>query len=249
MRNKTQPEEKKGTASWLISFADMVTLLLSFFIMLQAFASVRDPELFGLGQGGFKRAISGLGLPDWLFGTQEKVEQGHIDRKGPMEEDLDNDYPLDVIDAKDEKIRKLYQQLSRLRNVKADDQWGEPARWLATPIRFEPDQAALQDAAKTYLTGFASDLRQYGGAGAARISIVGLAPDAATPRDRWTLSARRAIAVEAFLTDILAEELAGGAMQIDSWGGGLGKHWYGDASDQAQQAFVVLALMQSQAEE
>lgn len=42
--------EKKGTPAWLISFTDMITLLLSFFILLQAFSTTRDPELFQRGR-------------------------------------------------------------------------------------------------------------------------------------------------------------------------------------------------------
>ena len=249
MRNKPKTEQKKGNPSWLVSFADMVTLLLSFFIMLQAFSTRQDPELFGLGQGGFKRAISRLGLPDWLFGLPEKVPLDHLDRKSPMEEDPENEAPLDVIDADDEKIRKLFQELSRLRRTEVGDQWGGPARWLATPIRFAPSDIRLQDAGKEFLKGFARDLRHYSGSGAPRVSVVGLAPDAPSPKDRWILSARRAKAVEAFLMTVLPKELMNRGMEIDSWGGGGGEHWYGAARQQPQQAFVVLALMQSQGKE
>jgi len=242
-------EDKKGIPAWLVSFTDMVTLLLSFFILLQAFASVRDPELFHKGQGGFRRAIFRLGLPDWLFGQPERIHLRYLNQNHPTEEDPENEYSQRVIDAEDEKIRKLFQELSRLRKIKAEDQWGQPARWLATPIQFAPSEAVLQDAAKEYLTGFARDLKQYGGSGAPRVSVVGLAPDAASPQDRWILSARRAIAVEAFLASALPKELRNRGMQIDSWGGGGGEHWYGAPPHQPQQAFVVLALMQSQAKE
>jgi len=242
-------EEKRGAPAWLISFTDMITLLLSFFILLQAFAKVRDPELFYAGQGGFQRAISRLGLPDWLFGQPERIRLKYLNQKHPMEEDTENEYPLQVIDAQDEKIRKLFQELRRLRRTEVGDQWGRPAQWLATPIRFGPSGIDLHDAGKEFLRDLARDLRHYGGSGAPRVSVIGLAPDATTPRDRWTLSARRASVVEAFLTSLLRKELNHRGVEIDSWGGGAGEHWYGAPEHQQQQAFIVLALMQAQAEE
>ena len=249
MRNKPKTEQKKGSPSWLVSFADMITLLLSFFIMLQAFAKVRDQELFNRGRGGFLRAIAGLGIPDWLLGHPEGSGQKDQARVDPIEEDPDAENPDKVLDADDEKIRKLFQELGRLRRAEVGDQWGSPAQWLATPIRFAPSEIRLQDAGKEFLEGFARDLRQYSGSGAPRVSVIGLAPDAPSPKDRWMLSARRAKAVEAFLATVLPRELMTRGIEIESWGGGSGEHWYGAAPQQPQQAFVVLGLMQSQGKE
>jgi chemotaxis protein MotB len=42
---KRQEEEPEGTPAWIVSFADLITLLLAFFVLLQSFAKEQDPEL------------------------------------------------------------------------------------------------------------------------------------------------------------------------------------------------------------
>ena len=64
---KRQEEEAEGAPAWIVSFADMITLLLAFFVLLQSFAQEQDPELFHQGQGSFRRSISGFGIPDLLL--------------------------------------------------------------------------------------------------------------------------------------------------------------------------------------
>ena len=59
---------------WIISFADMITLLLSFFVMLQTMASRRDDKLFSIAQDSFRRSMAGFGIPDLVFGKQSVTE-------------------------------------------------------------------------------------------------------------------------------------------------------------------------------
>ena len=48
-RKKPQEEQDKVPA-WIVSFSDMITLLLAFFVLLQSIALEQDPALFHMGQ-------------------------------------------------------------------------------------------------------------------------------------------------------------------------------------------------------
>ena len=239
--------EKKGTPAWLISFTDMITLLLSFFILLQAFSTTRDPELFQRGRGGFRRAIEGFGVPDWLWGKRDAPRRDFILRKHPIEEGPENLDRRRIIDADDEKIRRVFEDLRRLHRMRASDYTGPPARLLATPITFARGEARLHAAGRDYLTDFAAELR--GRPAAPLIYVIGLAPEGAGRPDRWALSARRAAAVRHCLWDHLPKRLREKGATVDSWGAGIAGPDLDVPQTGPHQTFIVLAIMETPSKE
>ncbi|MCD6303381.1 MAG: hypothetical protein J7M21_00280, partial [Planctomycetes bacterium] len=159
-RRGPRAEEKPGVPAWIVSFSDMVTLLLAFFVLLQSFAHVQDPELFFIGQGSFKRAIAGMGLPSWLFGREDKPKRDYINVKHPSDEGPPSDPRSRNIDADDEKIRNIFDDLKKNMNTSSQDTVQVPIRVELTPIRFPAGAAGLDDRARTYLKQLAFDLRQ-----------------------------------------------------------------------------------------
>lgn len=243
-------DDARKTPAWIVSFSDMVTLLLAFFIMLQAFASKRDRELLGLGREGFRRAISGLGIPDLLFGQRDAPRLGYFTRRYPTDEDPENIENLRVIDDQDDRIRQVFEDLRRLRDVKTSDHEGSPARLLNTPIVFAASEAALTPPARTFLREFAVQLRERPGGKPPHVVVLGLAPDAEAPEAQWALSVRRAAAVEAFLREHLPRELRDSGARIEAWGTGPGEESLRRSAAAGPGAtFIVLALMDGGAEE
>ncbi|MFO8014495.1 MAG: flagellar motor protein MotB [Phycisphaerae bacterium] len=241
LARKQRKSEKKGTPAWLVSFTDMITLLLSFFILLQAFSTTRDPELFQRGQGGFRRAIEGFGIPNWLWGKPDAPRRSFMLRKHPVAEAPENLDRRRIIDAEDEKIRRVFQDLRRLHQMEASDYDGPPARLLATPIVFDPGADRLRPRDRTYLADFAAELR--GRPGAVLMYVIGLAPDAADRPDRWALSARRAAAVRACLRKHLPKRLRENGTSVDSWGAGTAGPDLDVPQTGPHQTFIVLAMM------
>ena len=48
--------------AYIVTFSDMITLLLTFFVMLLSLADVQDPELFNKGRDSFVEAVDSYGL-------------------------------------------------------------------------------------------------------------------------------------------------------------------------------------------
>jgi len=241
-RPKDDGEKVPG---WIISFTDMITLLLAFFVLLQAFARVRDPKLFYLGQGSFQRAIAGLGVPDLLFGKRARPEYEYKKKKNPTEADKDKSNKNRVLDAEDEKIRKLFADLKKTVETKTSDLTNRVVDVMPTPIRFRTGAAELDAAGREFLKTMAVNLAQSLQAKDVRIHVVGLGADATYGRQQWILSARRAEAAEQFLRQALSDQIHRAGWRIDSWGAGSGDRWCSRFGVQGKQSFIVVGVVKT----
>ena len=191
---------------WIISFADMITLLLSFFVMLQTMAHERSPVLFQAGQGSFNRSLAGLGIPNLLFGKQLPSGRDYRKIKYPTAESTQDPPPLPsrIIDARDEDIRALFEDLRLNLDTQTDESRERIIDTRPTPIRFPAEGCDLNDAAREYLKGLAVDLRQGLGSQQIRVYVVGCVEGQG--KEQMLLAARRAAAVEEHLRPVLGLE-------------------------------------------
>jgi flagellar motor protein MotB len=109
--NKPQEDNAPETPAWIVSFTDMITLLLAFFVLLQSFAKEQDPELYRQGQGAFKRSIAGFGIPNILFGQPELISGPANKKRYPTKESDEKKKSPRVIDNKDAAIRQAFERI------------------------------------------------------------------------------------------------------------------------------------------
>ena len=143
-------DHKPGVPGWMVSFGDMMTLILTFFILLVSLSTQQQNGLLARGLGSFVVAVRSFGL-DGVLGDQQKLEIFNEFRARfnlPPEEDLErreqhsNAANLELIRA----------QVAR--GLAPHDELNQPAVAL-----FEPDSAALTEDARRYLDLLAATLR------------------------------------------------------------------------------------------
>ena len=113
MKGEHQVIEESGPdiPAYIVTFSDMVTLLLTFFVMLLSLAKMQDPALFDVGRDSFVRTIRGCGL-GMLYGKKPNPDFGKVKTKYFISES-DRSYKGRSIDAKEEEIRQIFQKVNR----------------------------------------------------------------------------------------------------------------------------------------
>ncbi|MGC9453845.1 MAG: flagellar motor protein MotB [Phycisphaerae bacterium] len=217
-QSRPDDDNSNDTPSWIVSWTDMVTLLLSFFVMLQSMAVEKSDMLFQIGCGSFLRAVSGFGIPDWVYGHEPPMPSRQYKRvRHPMErrEEARRDR---VIDAEAERIRELFVQLRNQVKTEANDLSERPLRYDALDVRFAAGESEADEAQRESLLDYADTLKRNLAGRRINIYVVGLAPEVTASGERAVVSARRALSAANVLGQALAAETAGGLWELHSWG-------------------------------
>ena len=102
--------------AYIVTFSDMVTLLLTFFVMLLSLAQMQDPEMFNVSRDAFVRHMdtAGLGV---LFGKKVTHDFGKTKTKYSIS-NPDKDFDIRTIDAREEKIRRIFRKAAQTMETK-----------------------------------------------------------------------------------------------------------------------------------
>jgi outer membrane protein OmpA-like peptidoglycan-associated protein len=265
--------ESKGSKvpAYIVTFSDMVTLLLTFFVMLLSLAKVQDPELFSKGRDSFWESIKNCGL-GMLLGKRSSIDFDQIKRVYFIE-DPNNESKTRGIDEQRKKLRQAFERISRSMTTLPSQIVAEKANFMVTNIRFSQGEAILDESAKKFLMEFCSSLQAsktnlaetlnvYSNTGidpckSGILYVLGLGDNTysspsrehqeslvkqqVTEKEQWILSANRAQAVADFLEAILS---ASGGWHVYSWGAGSGGQWVGTDSPISRQSQILIAVLQ-----
>jgi chemotaxis protein MotB len=178
-----------GTPPWLISFGDMMTLFLCFFIMLVTMAKTQDAGLIASGLGPFVAQLGSTGLGGAMEGDNALEYTNEYRRRFGLQPITAEERDTGVqASASPSELEKLVRE-----SLRPYSALGQPM--VAT---FEQGSAELGPAGKRYLDLLADTLRP----GREQVLVLeGHAGDAGEPfgYDNTRLAAMRALAVQDYL--------------------------------------------------
>jgi len=252
-RRRVTEDGPPKVPGYIVTFADMVTLLLTFFVMLLSLAEVQDPELLNRGRHAFLKSIKYVGLGA-LIGKERVTNFGHVKKKHFIANP--DELPSErTVDAETEMIRRILEQIRRHAKIMAVEIDAERTDFSVVNVQFSPGRAVLDESAKKFLTGFCRNLQQDPSRKPVDLYVLGLANDQSSEKEQWLLSARRAQAAADFLRDTLlaASSSSRGPdapwersrWHIRSWGAGPGGHWAGPDSPISSQSHVLIGVLRS----
>jgi len=239
-QKKSAESEGPKVPAYIVTFSDITTLLLTFFVMLLGLANVMDPELFYKGRGSFMQSMKELGL-GMLYSRKRAPEFGSVKIKYFIETP-DKQFPGRTIHAKEEEIRRLFKEVQRSMETMPSQIVAKKTNFSVTNVRFPPGEATLNGPAKRFLTEFCLDLQHDRSDEAIKLYVLGLARDEAAEKQQWILSAGRAQVVADFLRDTLP---SASNWPVYSWGAGPGGDWVGQDSPISKQTQILIAVLRA----
>jgi len=250
-RRQSSKEEKPKVPAYIVTFSDMTTLLLTFFVMLLSLSSLQEEEMFHKGRDSFSYAIKTFGL-GMFTGRKPKPDLGYYKVKYYTSEPNET-FRGRSINTKEEKIRKLFNELNRSMKAVPSVMAANKTDFTVTNIRFAQGDARLDESAKQFLGGFCLQLQQNYGSRPAKLYVLGLANDQRAEKEQWILSAKRAKAAADYLRGILS---SGSGSQIQGstiggwsnwsvywWGAGPGGDWVRQDSPISKQSQILIAVL------
>ena len=239
MIRKRVTEESYQVPIWVITFSDMTTNLLTFFVLLLSMGHVRDETLFDQG-----RALTFLESVKSGFGFKEGIGFGDISIKYHITDPGELSAGR-TIDAKEEEIRRIFKSLSRSMNTLPSQITAPKTNFSVTDIRFAAGEATLNEPAKRFLTEFCSHLQQAFSTEPITVYVLGLACDEASEKEQWILSANRAEAAAGFIQNDLSSEPSLCRWAIYSLGAGPGGDWVGQDGPISKQSHILIAVLRA----
>lgn len=235
------PEEpKKGAPAFIVTFSDMITLLLTFFLMLLSMAEEQCvTEKFKQGQTSFRQALAGFGMKGFMMGGSSGSRFSNPSTKyrvNQKAEETEDRTP----EVETEMITRIIHEIERSMKISPSQITGNSNNFTVTNIHFEKGGWQLNDAAKEYLSKYCNDIQEVYFNEQPTIYIVGLAAKESDQNQQFTVSARRAQAVADFINSKLPKNAR---WPVFCWGAGDGGKWTAKGAMISKEANIMISLL------
>lgn len=224
-RKKRSADSGGGGAGWMNTYADMVTLLLCFFVLLFAFSSL-DAKKFDMLSQSLRNAImpGGMNPPDVPRGVPAVVpaDPGDVQREIDSDQAEQSRQVLAMLTVSNEEIKEQVDKAIKEMGMGAEIETWVDERGVAVSISeqllFAEGSAVIHSEAKRILYKLGSILERLPN----MLSIEGHTdperPINSIYRDNWGLSSARAAAVTSYLNDTIGvKESRLRAVGFGSW--------------------------------
>lgn len=237
---KVKEELAPGVPAYIVTFSDMVTLLLTFFVMLLSMAQDQDPEMFNVTRDAFVDHINCYGL-GMLSGKKMTPQFGKKKTKHYIS-DPDSEAPTRTLDSEEEKLRRLFNKVSQSMQTLPSQITCQKMDFSVANVRFESGQTELNQSAKDFLTQFTKNLQLGVQSGETKLYVLGMAGDARPGKDQWILSSLRARKVADYLRGSFYDDFQ---CPIFAWGGGPGGQWVDSDSAAYKGSQILIAILRT----
>ena len=211
-KRSQEPEEHENHERWLITYADMITLLMAFFIMLFTMSQL-DLAKFKEFQQGFASQVSGkdinlaadggVGVLDGGAATQEQIlEQAKKVLDNKAKEDLARKIERErLLDVETEFVERVHAAgLSDKVGFELQHR-GLVVSIVSDDVLFDIGSADLRSDGRKVLNGLAGILRDMPNDVAVEGHTDNVPISGGAYRDNWVLSTARATSVLSYLLD------------------------------------------------
>ncbi|MCF7955418.1 MAG: hypothetical protein K9M75_06420 [Phycisphaerae bacterium] len=237
-RNIEPPKEEKAKVpTYIVTFSDMITLLLTFFVLLLSMATEQiDDAKFEKGRDALIDAMSNVGIKGISFST--KPTMGKVESTLHPVENNEKFTQEEALDATEEVVRRIFKELEKQMKITPAQITGKSPDFRPTSIKFKKDGAVLNESSMNYLKKFSFNLQENIGNQNLTVYVVGLAQDEKSLQKQCLVSAKRAQVAADFLRESLPEGLR---WKIHSWGAGPGGQW--KTNGPVEESQVVIAVL------
>ena len=211
--SKRQEEPKEGVPGWVVSFGDMITNLLACFVLLLSL-SQRDKALFEAGMKSYKDTISSYGMSNWFSQDQSGPGMDFKKIKYPTEMQRTEEDPSRVLDHEDNKIQKLFTDLTERMSVDTSNTETSLVSVLPITLHFSEDRREFPEKSKAILIKALNELRGIPAGKKRILHILAKAPKGRSGKEGWVASAIRAEKVAGFFREKMKSDPRTGAFKI-----------------------------------
>lgn len=239
--SKTRSKESKPSVpGYIVTFSDMITLLLTFFVMLLSMAETQvEKHKFMRGINSFKTAVADFGLAGFLIDKDNGPEFEHPKTQYRIDESQDEENDR-AIDAKSEMLKRIMLDIERMMKITPSHIAGMDKTIFQPGKIFRNNSDKLDDNAQNTLIQLYEQIHINYVSQEPIIYIVGLAADAKTEEMQWIMSAQRAMSVADFFRDQFSHEPS---WPIYSWGTGNGGEWISQDSQITAETQIAIVIL------